>query len=243
MSNSFATAFLELNGYDVTGENVTLVATNLRRRFLLHVAGQGGPSGAGPLHAVRFAPLAVLPKEVVDMLQGLKEGGWACAKVSLYCARLKRVVLPDERRILRHCGRLAADVTRHFDLKHGETLVNGFFCSECARRAPAEEKPDAVRLVEVWWEGMLSPIPLQLRLSGITAGVVQPDVPKSESDSDSDAEQPTGGGVPECINVELGGTADENEEVQMRRLVLNEVWSKWVWSRLCNPKLRTQPTV
>ena len=109
--------------------------------------------------------------------------------------------------------------------------VNGFFCSECARKAAPDEDPEAVRLVYVWWDGMPADEgPLQLRLTGVSTETVAPDAADDDDDDDDDDEsQPPSEGAP---------PPSEGSARSLRRFALNAEWSLWVWKQLCDPRRR-----
>ena len=120
---------------------------------------------------------------------------------------------------------MAADITNQFNLSRGGRPVSGFFCSECARRAPPSEDPEGVRLLYVWWTGMPDEEgPMQLRLTGIN-----PAERIGHGPSDAGPR-----GDPESLDINQG--IQDMSGVSKLRFRLDARWSNHVWSRLCDPQ-------
>ena len=112
---------------------------------------------------------------------------------------------------------MAADITNQFNLSRGGRPVSGFFCSECARRAPPSEDPEGVRLLYVWWAGKPQEEgPMQVRLTGIDAEAVR----MGPSDA-GPREDP----VAQDINLFNKAGADKGG-VSKFRFRLNAAWSR-----------------
>ena len=170
---------------------------------------------------MRFNPDWVLPESICHLMTGRAKGGLAWAQVSLYCARLKTSVHPDGRVSTGECGRLAADITNQFDLSRAGRPVSGFFCSECARRAPPSEDPEGVRLLYVWWAGKPKEEgPMQLRLTGIHADDMGPSGAGQYDD-------------PACVIISKA-REDGNYTTSSHRFRLNSEWSREVWHVMCD---------
>ena len=203
-------------------ERVRRGAGNLRR-LLVDAALRPGPSDARRWNLVRFNPDNVLPECITRQMTGRERNGLAWAQVSLYCAMVKRVEMSEGSVSTGECGRLAADITNQFDLSRAGRPVSGFFCSECARRAPAREDPEGARLLYVWWAGKPAQEgPMQLRLTGIgtnAARLLGPsDARPQEEDTDTRAQ---------AINRHAMGKS-------RFRFRMNKNRSLEVWNRLCS---------
>ena len=227
---SFAPQHLRSRGYDIDGENdeerLPILAGNLRHFLLSNWLKAPRPSDAGRWNLVRFNPDNVLPVCITRHMTGRDGNGRAWAQVSLYCAKLKKLYLSDGAVSTAECGRLAADITRQFDLSRAGRPVSGFFCSECARRAPAREDPEGARLLYVWWAGKPAQEgPMQLRLTGIgtnAARLLGPsDARPQEEDTDTRAQ---------AINMGIRHAMGKSRF----RFRMNKNRSLEVWNRLCS---------
>jgi len=178
MSRNAARSLLLEHGVDIGNktEEISRVAFRLRAVMLERSASWlrdptfVGPSAAGPIPYAyaEFVAKTALPKFVLDRMPGLnQEDGLACARVMLFCPRIKRVVEDGQEKDM-VCGRLAADVTNKFQLHIGGREVSGLYCAKCAERLPAGESPPlSCRLLLLWWAGMVHGRALQLFLEGV----------------------------------------------------------------------------
>jgi len=179
---------------------------------------------------VRFTPEKVLPPSVCELMKDRVQGGPAWAQLSLYCAKLKRLKMPDGSTRTGECGRLVADVTNQFDLTRGGRQAAGFYCKECARRAPKNEDPESARLLYVWWASTHPQPPMQLRLTGIDAFLtIELQHPCDAGPSDAGPCDP---------GALIMGDPDADPEDPEYRFKFDTAWSREVWRRLCNPKRR-----